>query len=83
MYPYNSIFCGTDFSLKSRREIELSRCFYMHNWLCCKVPYIIKNIRDFIKTVKSFIKSLLFFIKPIIKNAYSFIKDCRRFIKNI
>ena len=55
----------------------------MHNWLCCKVPHIINNIRDFIKTVKSFIKSLLFFIKPIIKNPYSFIKDCRRFIKNM
>ena len=35
----------------------------MHNWLCCKVPHIINNIRDFIKTVKSFIKSLFAFIK--------------------
>lgn len=25
----------------------------MHNWLCCKVPHIINNIRDFIKTVRN------------------------------
>ena len=24
----------------------------MHNWLCCKVPHSINNIRGFIKTIE-------------------------------